>query len=186
LGKKPIPANASIDPDLLPPEDQEVYRRQLGELTLADGPIKQDLEEEDQLIEVLEDESIRYYRYFAGFDTYDIKMNEGKTVRYTHMYPSSMQISELELMRAQVGSGLDQDEKPLNLIRLHYLKELWYDELGEFYLFNTVTKKPMTHDERLNCKDDWHLKTVLKSCLWRSNNDIGPRGKNLDLVMKHR
>ena len=41
MGKKP--ANAAIDPDLLPPEDKEIYLKQLGELTLADGPIKQDL-----------------------------------------------------------------------------------------------------------------------------------------------
>lgn len=149
---------------------------------LVEGTIKQ----EDLTIEdAAEPDAVRWYRHFSQFDTYDLEMTDGKVIRYTHMYPTAMQVNELELLRAQVGSGMDENEEPLNLIRQHHLKELWYDKLAEFYLFNTKTKKPMTHAERLACKDFWHSQTILKSCLWRTNNDIGPRGKNFDLTRKH-
>jgi len=189
-----IKVKASIDPNLLPPEDKELYEQQLNlkkkpghtpqDEALFYGKISQPehdprgLAEEEPSLRLVEDDAVRWYRHFSAYDSHELEMEDGSTVIYEHTFPSTRQVRELEKMRAQIADGKNDDGKAFDNRELDAFKELWYDKMAEFYLTNTKTGRPMTPDERLSCRNDWHAKTVIMSCLWRSNNNIGPQGKN--------
>lgn len=129
------------------------------------------------------------YRFWAGFDTYYIEMSNGTVVKYTGLFPSVSEYEDIEDMRIEIIAGVTMDYqtdekgkvtsgKEYNLIEKRNLEKLWLDKLADCYLLNTKTKKPMTHDERRNCKYQHILYGILKSKLRRSNNDNGPIGKN--------
>jgi hypothetical protein len=187
---------------LLPPEDRALYEQQLNlkkghtpeEKALFYGNISQNEhdprstleQDEEPSLRIAEDDAVRWYRHFSGYDTHELEMEDGSIVIYEHTFPSTRQVRELEKMRAQIGDGKNDDGKPFDNRELDAFKELWYDKMAEFYLMNTNTGKPMTPEERMSCKNDWHARTVIMSCLWRSNNNIGPRGKNLGASQKPR
>ena len=160
---------------------------------IIDGEIKQDIEPEQQ--STTDDDlwfermGLKAYRKYAQSDTYYIHMLDGSAVKYTGLFPSAQEAEDLEDMRIQIiaGTTLDYaiDEegkvtsgKRYNIIEMNAFQKLWMDKLAETYLFNTKTKKPMTPEERRNCKYDHEIKGIIKSKLKRSNNDVGPIGKN--------
>lgn len=173
------PANAAIDPDLLPPEDKEVYLKQLGELTLADGPIKQDLEIDKNKTSVnrIREQAIKSWGEWAEHDTFNIEMRDGSTVTYKRVSIPEMELDELEQLRIQSEGATDMDGKPLSPIQQYHMDKLWRDKQAEYYLFNTRTKKMMTPSERLNCKHAFEIKQILTSCQFRSKLEA-PEGKN--------
>jgi len=189
-----IKVKASIDPNLLPPEDKEVYEQQLNlkkkpghrpeDEALFYGKISQpehdprSLAEGEPSLRLAEDDAVRWYRHFSAYDSHELEMEDGSTVIYDHTFPSVRQVRELEDMRAQIADGKDAQNKDFNNRELKAFKDLWIDKMGEFYLTNTKTGRPMTHDEILSCSNNWHVTTVIMSCLWRTNNNIGPQGKN--------
>jgi hypothetical protein len=178
LGKKP--ANAAIDPDLLPPEDKETYLKQLGVLTLADGPIKQDLDLEQKgksASNRVRDQAIKSWGEWAEQDTYHIQMRDGSTVTYKRISIPEMELDELEQLRIQSEGATDMDGKPLTAIQQYHMDKLWRDKQAEYYLFNTKTKKMMTPTERLNAKHAFEIKQILTSCQFRSKLEA-PEGKN--------
>lgn len=181
------PANAAIDPDLLPPEDKETYLKQLGELSLADGPIKQDLDQDvlDQDVQQrnktaanrIRDQAIKSWGEWAEQDTYHIQMRDGSTVTYKRISIPEMELDELEQLRIQSEGATDMDGKPLTAIQQYHMDKLWRDKQAEYYLFNTKTKKMMTPSERLNAKHAFEIKQILTSCQFRSKLEA-PEGKN--------
>jgi len=131
----------------------------------------------------------RVYRYFAQYDTHDIEMCDGTTVKYTGMFPSALDYEELEDLRIQIiaRTSLDYQTdnegniisgKRYSIIDIRNMEKRWLDDLAKTYLFNTKTKKPMTPEERKSCKYQWVIYGILKSKLKRSANDNGPVGKN--------
>lgn len=192
----------AFDPSLLPEDElegQPGFRETLEDprseedKAIMDGDIKQQQEapeeqsnEDDQWFGR---QGLKAYRKFAQLDTYYLEMRNGSTVKYTGMFPSGQDFEDLEDMRIQIIAGCtldyrtDDDGKVIsgkryNIVEQHQLQALWLDKLAETYLYNTKTKKPMTPQERRDCKYDHEIKAILKSKLKRSNNDVGPVGKN--------
>jgi hypothetical protein len=176
---------ASIDPDLLPPEDREVYLKQLGrkdwtedEISLTEGTIKQaDKNEEKSVVNRIRNQAVELWSKFAEKDTHDITMRDGSTVTYKRVSIPEMELDELEQLRLQVESYEDMDGKPLSQRQQYHMKNLWRNKQAEYYLFNTKTKKMMTPSERLNCKHAFEIAGILTSCQFRSKLEA-PEGKN--------
>ena len=178
----------AFDPALLPEEERDIFEKQLEdprseeEKALIDGDIKQDenlVPPEFQMQEDLFEKLGRQmYRHYAKSDTYYIEMTDGTTIKYNGLFPSESEYEDLEDMRACIIDGTDMDGKRLKAVEQRHFYKLWMDKLGEAYLFNTKTKKPMTRDERRNVKHHYVINGILKSKLLRSNNDNGPIGKN--------
>ena len=131
----------------------------------------------------------KVYRYFAQYDTHEIEMCDGTTVKYTGMFPSALDYEELEDLRIQIIARTTLDfqtdsegkviaGKRYSITEMRNMEKMWLDKLAETYLFNTKTKKPMTPEERKSCKYQWVIYGILKSKLKRSANDNGPVGKN--------
>ena len=197
-GEKPqtkgIPGYPAPKPEDLPEEERELHLKQLEEpkthtdeekaLIYGDIPqhnIEESLESSSGGSGVDFDLAAigsKVYRKFAQFDTYNIEMRDGTVVRYTGLFPPEMEYEELEDIRIQIVARTNMDGKTLSPIEVRHLEKLWLDKLGEYYLFNTKTKKPMTREERLNVKEHWVINGILKSKLKRSNYDNGPIGKN--------
>ena len=180
------PANAAIDPNLLPPEDKDIYEKQLGlrpELTLADGPIKQetDLQKEavgeENAANRIRNQAVESWGKWAEKDTYDIEMRDGTVIRYRRVSIPEMELDELEQLRIQVESYEDMDGKPLSQRQQYHMKNLWRNKQAEYYLLNTKTKKMMTPSERLNAKHAFEIASILTSCQFRSKLEA-PEGKN--------
>jgi hypothetical protein len=176
---------ASIDPDLLPPEDREIYLKQLGrkdwtkeEVAMTEGPIKQETEKKtENPAERIRNTAIESWGKWAEQDTYDIEMRDGSTVTYKRVSIPEMELDELEQLRLQVESYEDMDGKPLSQRQQYHMKNLWRNKQAEYYLFNTKTKKMMTPSERLNVKHAFEIAGILTSCQFRSRLEA-PEGKN--------
>ena len=183
--QKGIPGFPAPNPEDLPEEERELYLKQLEEpkthtdeeKAIIYGDIPEQKEEEDKDVNFLA-LGTKVYRHFAQFDTYQIQMRDGSVVKYTGLFPGELEYEDLEDIRAQIIDKTDMDGKPLTAIQLRHMEKLWLDKLGEYYLLNTKTKKPMTREERLQCKEQWVIHGILKSKLLRSNYDNGPIAKN--------
>jgi len=194
--QKGIPGWKAPRPEDLPEEERDIFEKQLKEPENSDiiyGDIKQDIP-----AQVIDPENpddyftnigIRQYRYYAGFDNYNVEMVNGDVIKYTGLFPSAGEYEDLEDMRIQIIARTsldyeaDSDGKTIrgkiySLTEIRQLEKLWLDKLAQCYLLNTKTKKPMTPEERRNCKYQHVIYGILKSKLKRSNNDNGPIGKN--------
>lgn len=183
----------SIDPDLLPPEEREVYLMQLGrtpkkltpeDLAIIDAPIissssneEKEQETEQSAANIIRNQAIESWGIWAQRDTYHIEMRDGTTGIYKRVSIPEMELDELEQLRIQVESYEDMDGKPLSQRQQYHMKNLWRNKQAEYYLFNTKTKKMMTPSERLNCKHAFEIAGILTSCQFRSKLEA-PEGKN--------
>ena len=176
---------ASIDPDLLPPEDREIYLKQLGrkdwtaeEIAMTEGTIKQEEpDREKSAVNRIRNQAIKSWGEWAEHDTFNIEMRDGSTVKYKRISIPEMELDELEQLRIQSEGSTDMDGKPLTSIQQYHMDKLWRDKQAEYYLFNTKTKKMMTPSERLNAKHAFEIKQILTSCQFRSKLEA-PEGKN--------
>lgn len=177
---------ASIDPDLLPPEDRETFLKQLGrkpkpltpeDLAIIDAPIQQQNKEDESAANRIRNQAIESWGKWAEQDTYNIEMRDGTTVKYKRVSIPEMELDELEQLRIQVESYEDMDGKPLSQRQQYHMKNLWRNKQAEYYLFNTKSKKMMTPSERLNAKHAFEIAGILTSCQFRSKLEA-PEGKN--------
>lgn len=179
---------ASIDPNLLPPEDREVFLKQLGrkpkpltpeDLAIIDAPIQQQekKKENDSAANRIRNQAIESWGKYAEQDTYNIDMRDGSSTIYRRISIPEMELDELEQLRIQVESYEDMDGKPLSQRQQYHMKNLWRNKQAEYYLFNTKTKKMMTPSERLNAKHAFEIAAILTSCQFRSKLEA-PEGKN--------
>jgi hypothetical protein len=176
---KPTPPT----PEELPPEDRDIYLKQLGkkdwteeEKAMTEGTIKQE-DKEKSAVNRIRNEAIKSWGEWAEHDTFNIEMRDGSTVTYKRISIPEMELDELEQLRIQSEGSTDMDGKPLTPIQQYHMDKLWRDKQAEYYLFNTKTKKMMTPSERLNAKHAFEIKQILTSCQFRSKLEA-PEGKN--------
>jgi len=185
---------ASIDPNLLPDEDREVYLKQLQQSNVVKtvdgqeispyGDIPRQEQEPAANTTVvagafdLDIEQRREYARYAMRDTEHVEMRDGNVIKYKRQPIPEMEYEELEDLWTQHVSKRNLDDKPLSQIEVLHIQRLWLDKLGLYYWLNTKTKKMMTPTERRNAKDQAHVNKMLKSSFMRSNYDLGPIGKN--------
>jgi hypothetical protein len=186
-----VKQKAAEDPDALPPEDREVYLKQLNP-DLVDGPIPQNIdpnilppveESKEFTVDSLNELQGKQYVYYAQFDTFNIEMKDGNVIKYKRMSIPEDQYDQIRDLQAEAESGISFDlekngtHKKLNAIEQREKEKLATELKARYYLFNMKTKQPMTDKERRNVKNHSVIGAILNSCLARSIVNA-PEGKN--------
>ena len=174
-----------LDPNKFRPENEEFYGptgtpddvKEDNAIPIVDN--QKPTNDANEAIRRVMMEGSRNYQYWAQFDNYEIEMRDGSTAKFHRVEIPEMEFDELEDIRTQIECRMDMKEKPLNAVQIRNLEKLFLRKLGQYYLVNSKTGKPMTEKERLQAKDHHQIAGILKSNLLRSNNDAstGPQGK---------
>jgi hypothetical protein len=182
------PDNAAEDPDELPPEDRELYEKQLGlKPELVDGQIAQpefeppkvlakENKEPKNFMSSLSEQAGKDIAYYAGQEKFEFEMDDGTIKKYNRVSPVQYEWDEIEDLRAEVEGGESLTEMETDAEGKQVPRKLTKREIrlktrlleplkAKYYLREVKTNKPMSAEEHAHIKNSSRVGSILSSCV---------------------